>query len=241
MSVGRAGDGDAAPHLLDASLFRHKVGFLKRGALLPARTLQDAPAVLDHGRVTAEVASSFGWVQTPLGGVLPQQVLYSPGLASPRGVFPGPADGRNIFQPRDLRGNLFQFFAIAKFPGAAAALDTIQLVIPGHWAVARFPVAVERAHVTHKWGDARNRRQQQMMGAAAPQIQGEAAFGDFAAQYGVALLQLVEVRRQFPARYQLDEKFQEPFLIRRGHDGVRSLDALSLALHAQRRVLAGFE
>src|SRR3984893_8867568 len=103
MTVGRARDGDAAPHLLDASLFRHKVGFLKRGALLPARTLQDAPAVLDHGRVTAHLASSFGRVHAPLGGVLPQQVLYPPGLASPRGVLPGPADRRNIFQPRDLR------------------------------------------------------------------------------------------------------------------------------------------
>ncbi len=47
-----------------------------------------------------------------------------------------------------------------------------------------------------------------MVGAAAFQVKREPAFGHLAAQHGVALLQLVEMRRQRALRHQLDEKLE---------------------------------
>src|SRR6267154_320838 len=50
----------------DAALVAgHKVSLFKRCPFLPARALEDASAVLDHGGVPAEIARSFGRIEPP--------------------------------------------------------------------------------------------------------------------------------------------------------------------------------
>ncbi len=75
---------------------------------------------------------------------------------------------------------------------------------------------------------------------AALEVEGEAAFGDFAAEHGVADLEFVKMRRKRALRDELNEKF-ESFLIGRRNDGVSALDAFVFVIHAEGGILAGLK
>ncbi len=74
-------------------------------------------------------------------------------------------------------------------PGAASSLQTIKLVIAGHGIAAVFPILVHGACVTDKRGDSGDCGEEQMLGAAAFDVDREAALGDLTAEHGVAQFQ----------------------------------------------------
>jgi hypothetical protein len=96
------------------------------------------------------------------------------------------------------------------------------------------------AHVADKRGDPGDGGEQQMLGASAFDVDGEAALGDLAAKHSIAQLQLVEMGRERTLWYEFDKKFQ-PLFVGRRHDGICSLDTLILVVDAQRCVLSGLE
>src|SRR5579862_729310 len=133
-----------------------KVDLFEEGAFLPAGAGEDAHAVFAHARVAAEIAGGVGGLQVPLIGVFADEIVDAAGFPVPVRVFPRAADGGDVFEPGNLGGDALEFFTIAEFPGAAAALEAIELVIAGHGAVALFPILIESTDVTDEWGDASN-------------------------------------------------------------------------------------
>ena len=79
-----------------------------------------------------------------------------------------------------------------------------------------------------------------MIGAAAPQIEGEAPLRDFAAEQVVADLQIVQFRSEFALGHELDEKLEALF-VRRRNNGVGALDAFALVVNAEGSVLPRLE
>src|SRR5579871_3245124 len=99
-----------------------EVDLFEEGAFLPAGAGEDAHSVFAHAGMAAEIAGRVGGFEIPFVSVFANQVVDAAGFAVPVGVFPGAADGGDIFEPRHFGGNALEFFAIAEFPGAAAAL-----------------------------------------------------------------------------------------------------------------------
>src|SRR5579883_2175551 len=154
-------------------------------------------------------------------------------------VFPRAADGCHELEPRDLGGNFLEFLPVAKLPGAAAALNAVELMRTGQSAAA-FPVAIKGANVGNERSDARDRGKQQMVRAATLHVEAEAALRYSAAQHRIAGLELVKVRSEFALRHKFDEKF-EMGLVRRGDDGIGALDPLAVNIDAEGGVLPGIE
>src|SRR5580698_2844392 len=218
-----------------------EVDLFEEGAFLPSGAGEDAHAVFAHAGVAAEVAGGVGGLEIPFVGVFADEVVDAPGFAVPVGVFPRAADRRDIFKPGNFGGDAFEFFAVAEFPRAAAALEAVELVVTGHGAVAFLPILIQGADVADEGRDAGDGGEQQVVGAAAAKVEGEAAFRYFAAVELVAFLQFVEERCQFALRDELDEKFEETFFVRRRDDRVGALDALFAAVDAECGVLTRFE
>ena len=74
-----------------------------------------------------------------------------------------------------------------------------------------FQSAIQRAHVTDN-GDAHasDGGEKQMIGAATFQVEGEATLGNFAAEEGVADLEMIELGSEVALGHQFDEKFEGP-------------------------------
>src|SRR5215470_4020351 len=109
------------------------------------------------------------------------EIFYAAGFAFPARIFPRAADGGNVFEPRNFRGDFFHFFAIAEFPTAAAALNTEKPVITRHGGGARSPVFVKRADIADEGSEAGDGGEQKVIRSSAFQIKGETAFGNLAA------------------------------------------------------------
>src|SRR5262249_3921294 len=141
---------------LEVNLFKHLI-------FLPSGACQNTPAVFHHVRVPAEIAGSFFWPQSPNVGVLADQIFYATCFAAPRLVFPGAADGGDVFEPRRFGGEFLHFIAVSKFPRTASALQAIQLMISWHRRIARLPILIKRPHIADKRRQTRHRRQQQVI------------------------------------------------------------------------------
>src|SRR5437879_5712370 len=122
-SARSCGLGLVRRRLFRRNLFaRNKINLFKDGALLPARPLQDAPAVFNHVWMSAQIASCLRWLEAPFRYISSDQIIYSPGFPGPRRVFPRPADGGHKFQPGHFRRKPLHFFAVPEFPRAAPTL-----------------------------------------------------------------------------------------------------------------------
>jgi len=172
--------------------------------------------------------------------MLAEAIISSAGLARPTRVFSGTAHRGDIFEPGCFRRNFLQLFAITKLPRPARALKTIKLVAAGHGAVAAFPVAIKRSNVADKRRDAGDGGNQEVVGAAAAQVERETALSDSAAQKSVAYAESVEIRREPAVGNEFKKKFEKLF-IRGGNDRVGALDALAVAFESESGVLAGTE
>jgi hypothetical protein len=76
--------------------------------------------------------------------------------------------------------------------------------------------------------------------SSAAQVERETSLCYFSAQQRVACFQLEKVRRQIAMRDQLHEKLECVF-VRRGNDGIRSFESLSVLLDSKRGILPGAE
>ena len=108
------------------------------------------------------------------------------------------------------------------------------LCSPANLPVSR--VLAQRAHVADVRGDARHRREQQMVRSAAGRVEREAALGDLACRDRVPGPELVEERRELALRHELEEELDFP-LVRRRDDRVRAFDQSLAVVDAERRVL----
>src|SRR5271169_1248474 len=153
---------------------------------MPAGARQDALAVFAHTRVAAKIACGAVRLQAPFADVHANEIINPARLAFPFSVFPRAADGGDIPEPRNFRGDTLELFAITEFPGAASALQAEEFVGTGHGIAAVFPIFVKSSNIAYEWSYAGDGGEKQVIGASAPQIEGETAFGDFAAEHGVA-------------------------------------------------------
>src|SRR5579872_3181809 len=113
-----------------------------------ADALQNAFAVLDHVGMTAQIGGGGFSGEAPEVGVFADQVVRAAALAFPGGILPGPAHSGHVGEPRDLRGHLADLFVVAKFPGAAGAVEQVKLVPLRE--LAFLPVALKSADVADK-------------------------------------------------------------------------------------------
>src|SRR4030095_774803 len=205
---------------LSVFLSRLKIDLFKHRGLQPTRALENSASIFDHAGMPAEIAGRVFGLQPPLVGVFADQIFHAACFAAPVGVFPRAAYCGHVFEPWRFCRELFHFVAIAEFPGAASSLDTKELMASRHRRIAGFPVPEEGAHIADKGSQTRDGGQEQMIAATASQIEGEAAFGDFAAEELIARLEFVQVRRQFALWHKLDEKLQPILLVGGRHYGI---------------------
>ena len=177
-------------------------------------------------------------VERPEIGVLADDVVDAAGLSGPLGVVPRPADGGDIGQPRQLRGEALELVEVAELARAARALDDEELVLAGELPFS--PVLPQRAHVADVRCDAGHGREQEMVGAAARRVEREAAFGDFPRIHRVARPEPVEERRELALRHQLEEELDLALVWRRD-DRIRPFDQSLAVVDAERGVLAWSE
>src|SRR5712671_7983886 len=78
--------------------------FFDRAFVEKASALQNCFAVLDHLGMAAKIGVGVAGVKTPLIGVFAEDVVGAPGLPGPVSVIPGPAYGRDIFEPWNFLG-----------------------------------------------------------------------------------------------------------------------------------------
>jgi len=158
----------------------------------------------------------------------------------PIGIFPRTANSGNVGEPGGLGGDLFEFFAIAEFVGVARTLDAKEAMLAWHRRAALLPVLIYGAGVADIGGDAGDRCEEEMILAAAAEIEGEAALSEATEEQRGAGVHGVKERRKFPPGYSFDEKFQD-WLIRRRADGISALNGLFVELNAEGCVLPGQE
>jgi hypothetical protein len=79
-----------------------------------------------------------------------------------------------------------------------------------------------------------------VVGAAAAEVEGKTAFGNFAAEEGAAYAESVEIRREGAVGDEFEKKF-EKFFVRGGNDGVGAFGALAVAFESEGGVLASAE
>ena len=77
---------------------------------------------------------------------------------------------------------------------------------------AFFPVLMQGSNVADKWSDTGDRRNQQVIGSAAPGFKGEASLGYFAHEHFITHLQLVKVGRQLAFRNQFEKELNLAFV-----------------------------
>src|ERR1035437_3913653 len=208
--------------------------FLDGSLICESAPLQNCLAVLDHLRMPAQVSQGVARIELPMIGVFAQNVVRPPDFTRPVFVIPRPADRRHILEPRQFFIEMVQFIEISEFPGTARAIQQEQLV--GSVESALFPFFVERAHIAHKWSHAGHGRDQQMIRPSILCVQRKSSFGHLAHQQLVAGLHLVQQRRKRAFRHQFEEKLHFSFR-RRRRNRIWTLDALSISLDSQRRVL----
>src|SRR5215468_8958814 len=151
----------------------------------------------------------------PLLRVSANEVIHAPEFPAPVRTLPRSAHRGDICQPGRFRGDSFQFFPITELVGPARALDAKQSVLSRHWVSALLPILIYGAHVANVGRNASDRSQEEMILAAAAQVQGEAPLGETAKQQRRAGVHAVEERRKLTFGDTLDEEFQRRLIGRR--------------------------
>ena len=156
----------------------------------------------------------------------------------PVGIVPGAADGRNVFQPGRLGGDFLEFIPIAKFMDVAGALHAEEVMLAWHGCATLFPILIKRAYVADIGSDSGDGGEEEMIFAAAAQVKSKAAFGETPEKERSVFRHFVKDRRKFALGDALDEEFEHGF-VRRGGDGIGTLEALVAEFDAEGGVLAG--
>ena len=215
-----------------------EVDFVLDGCFGPAGAEEHAAAGFDHAGVAAEVGGGVGGREIPDFDVFADEVVDATAFALPVEVVPGAADGRDVFQPGDFSRDFFEFIAITKFVNVAGALHAEEAMVAGHGCATLFPILINRADVADIGSDAGDGGEEEMVFAAAAEIEGETALGEAAEEELGAFLQIVEDGREFSFGNALEEKFEDGF-IGGGVDGVGAFKRPFLVFDAESGVLAG--
>jgi hypothetical protein len=228
--------GSRRYRLLGAGL---EVDFVLDGVFFPVGALENAAAGFDHAGVAAEIGGGVFGAKVPDFDVFADEVVDAADFATPVGIFPGTADGGNVFQPGSFVGDFLKFVAVAEFMGEAGTLDAKETMLSGHGRAALLPILINRADIADVRRDTGDGGKQEMIFAAAAKIEREAAFGEAAKKQRGADMHGVEEGRKFAVGDAFDEEFQGGF-IGGGADGVGALDALvTFEFDAEGGVLSG--
>jgi hypothetical protein len=112
-------------------------------------------------------------------------------------------------------------------------------MLAGHGCASFFPILINRADVTDIGSDSGDSCQEEMIFAAAAEVDGEAAFGETAEEERRVYFQFIEDGSEFSLGEAFDEEFEER-LVGRGGNGIGALEALAVAeFDAKGGVLAG--
>src|SRR5205085_418012 len=187
--------------------------------------------------MTAEVGGGLFRLQPPSFDGLPQEIVHATGFAGPSRIFPGSAHRRSVFEPRRFRSAALELLSITEFERAAGSLKAEEFVFVRQGSGTVFPITIDRAHVANEGSDTGHGANQQMIFAAAAQVDQETALRNFAAEERVTGLQLEKTWSQAAAGNQLDKKFERVLVRRRDH-GVRTLGSNAVAFDAERGVLS---
>src|SRR5260370_9140006 len=166
--------------------------------------------------------------------VLAYHVVCAANVSGPLRLFPRAAARRNVFERCNLGRDAFEVLEVPEIPRAAGGfqkkkpMPLRKFIIPG--------VAGERADIAHEGRDSGDGTEQQMVSTLLA-IECKAALGYFAQCKLVAHLQLVQRRRQFAPRNQLEEKLQF-VLVRRGDNRIGAFDMFLWRDDTQGRVLS---
>src|SRR5260370_31322903 len=153
--------------------------------------------------MTTKIGDAILRASLPHIGVLPQDVLDSARFALPFLIFPGAADCGHKLQPRNLARILLYLAVIPELPRAAGPSQQEELVLAREPAF--LPIPVQRTDVTHKRRNARHRADQEMIGSAAFGAERKSPLGSLAHEQLVASLELIELRCEIAASYELEE------------------------------------
>src|ERR1700682_4942626 len=129
--------------------------------------------------MAAEVRGRVFGSKSPEVGIFADEFVDAAELAFPGGIFPGAADGRDVFEPGDFGGAALDFLAIAEFPGPAGAFEEEELMAGFRSFAMLLPVLVEGADIADERGDSGNGADQEMIFAAARGVESEAALRGF--------------------------------------------------------------
>src|SRR5262249_20529994 len=124
-----------------------------------------------------------------------------------------------------------QFVSIAKLPGPACPVNAVEAVLPGHRRATLSPVCVHRSNVAHVGSYTGDGCQQQMILAAASQVQRESPLGKSAEEQRSALSHGVKQGRKFPARHTPKKNLQN-LSVRGRPERIRPLNALAIDFDA---------
>src|SRR5579872_3653388 len=131
-------------------LFGNKVDLGFYAVLLPPGPRQDSGGILDHFRMAAGIDRSGLGRETPKARVFANEVVDAAHFPGPSRIFPRTADGGNVFQPGNFRGDALELVDISKLRGAAGAFQQEEHVAAGRFALPalgreRADVADERS------------------------------------------------------------------------------------------------
>ncbi len=215
-----------------------EVDFVLDGCFLPAGAGEHAAAGFYHAWMATEIGGGVGGREIPDFNVLSDQVVDAASFALPVRVVPGTADRRDVFQPGGFGSDFFEFIAITKFVDVAGPLHTEEAMLAGHGCATFFPILIDRADVADVGSDSCDGGEEEMILAAAAEVEGEAAFGETAEEKLGVFLHFVEEWRQLALGDALDEKFEDGLVGRRG-DGVGALEWPFGHVDAECSVLTG--
>src|SRR5215472_12665250 len=143
--------------------------FLYRSLFCESAPFEYRLTMLDHVRMPAEIGNSVARIQSPMIGVLPQDVVGAADLAGPVFMIPRTAHCGDIFEPRRFLVKLEQLFSVSKLPWPARTVQQKKLVRAVE--AAFFPVAMQRSHIAHERRNAGYSRDQQMIRSAVAGIE----------------------------------------------------------------------
>src|SRR5208283_3257586 len=119
----------------------------------------------------------------------------------------------------------------------AGTLHAEEAMLAGHGCTSLFPILINRADIADVGSDSGDGGEEQMIFAAAFEVEGEASFGEAAEEELRVFFHFVEDGREFALGNALDEELEDGF-IRGGADGVGALESLIALLDAESGVLA---
>src|SRR5215469_6801445 len=134
---------------------RDPVNLFAQEVLGEPDSLQDTLPVLDHLRVPAEISDTILRSDSPLIGVLADQLIDAADFAIPLRVVPRTAHGRHVLEPRRVLGVPLQLIDISEFPRSASSVQQKQFMIALEFAF--LPILIERSHKAYKGSNSGDR------------------------------------------------------------------------------------